>query len=157
LWHAEKLGEWAKKVKEASPHVTIPSFMVSMQDIRAAAAEIARQFSPKRIVLFGSHAYGNATPDSDVDLLILWEGKHVHARALKIRKAIDFRFPVDLLVRSPEEFVGRIAQGDGFLKEIQDKGKILYEAPDARMGAKSRRRLSNRTPGSTRPKNAELR
>src|SRR5262245_21639463 len=118
--------------------------MVPMQDIRAAAEQIARKFQPLRIILFGSYARDTATADSDVDLLVLMKGKRVHDLALAIRQAIDFPFPVDLLVRSPQEFKRRLSWGDQFLREIQEKGKVLYEAADARVGQESRRRLQHR-------------
>ncbi len=118
--------------------------MVNPREIKQAARRIARQFQPERIVLFGSYAYGKPTDDSDVDLLILVKGNRVHDRAIRIRMAIDFPFPVDLVVRSCGEFTRRIASGDFFLKEIQEKGKVLYETPDARMGQESRRRFRHR-------------
>lgn len=51
--------------------------MVSMKDIRAAAERIGRDFRPHKVILFGSYAYGTATADSDVDLLVIlpFEGK----------------------------------------------------------------------------------
>src|SRR5947209_7973017 len=39
--------------------------------IRAYCAAIIREFHPQKIVLFGSYAYGQPTPDSDVDLLVI--------------------------------------------------------------------------------------
>lgn len=110
--------------------------MVTRQEIRKKANQIAERFRPQKIILFGSYAYGDPDEHSDIDLLILMRGQHVHDRALRIRQEIDFDFPVDLIVRSPAEFRRRIAWGDSFLTEIRDKGKVLYEAADARMGAK---------------------
>jgi uncharacterized protein len=131
--------------------------MVAMRDIRRAAGSIARKFRPDRITLFGSYAYGRPNEHSDVDLLILMDGNRVHDRAILIREQIEFGFPVDLLVRSPVEFKRRVALGDCFLKEIQEKGKILYEASDARVGGKSRRRFSNRAARNAGKKIAKLR
>jgi predicted nucleotidyltransferase len=127
--------------------------MIETSRIKKAVREIARLFQPQRIILFGSHAHGNATNDSDVDLLVLLKGKRVHDRALAIRKAVDFGFPVDLLVRSPDEFRRRIDMGDFFLKEIEDEGKVLYEASDARVGEKGGRRLRH---GTTRTAGAKV-
>ena len=128
-----------------------------MRDIQRVAGNIARQFQPDRIMLFGSYAYGRPTEHSDVDLVILMTGNRVHDRGILIRERIEFGFPVDLLVRSPAEFKRRIAMGDCFLREIQEKGKILYEAPDARVGGKSGRRFSNRPARNARKKVPELR
>jgi predicted nucleotidyltransferase len=119
--------------------------------------EIARRFSPHRIILFGSYAYGTPTEDSDVDLFILARGTRVRDLGVRIREAVDFQFSVDIVVRSREEFERRIGWGDSFLKEIQERGKVLYESADARMGEKSRRRFRHRAAGSEGTKVAKLR
>ena len=43
----------------------------SLTKIELLCSEIAREFRPNRIVLFGSHAYGDSRPDSDIDLLVV--------------------------------------------------------------------------------------
>ena len=48
--------------------------------IRKYAAQIARQFRPEKIILFGSYAYGEPTEDSDVDLLVIMPFKGVAKR-----------------------------------------------------------------------------
>jgi predicted nucleotidyltransferase len=95
--------------------------MVSMRDIKAAARKIAERFHPQRIILFGSYANGKANEHSDVDFMILMrgKGKRVHNQDVRISLAINFGFPVDLVVRSPEEFERRIGWGDYFLRDIQ--------------------------------------
>ena len=131
--------------------------MVDIRDIRQAAQKIARQFQPERIVLFGSYAYGQPDEHSDVDLLIVMKGQRVHDRGVAIREAIDFAFPVDLVVRSPDEVRKRIAWGDYFLQEIDEKGKVLYEATDARVGEKGRRRFFQRATRDPGKKKSQLR
>ena len=51
--------------------------MVDDQTIQELCDRIIRDFQPERIILFGSYASGNPTPDSDVDLLVVlnFEGK----------------------------------------------------------------------------------
>ncbi len=41
--------------------------------IRAVVEHIARQFDPDKIILFGSYAYGDLRPWSDVDLLVVMD------------------------------------------------------------------------------------
>jgi predicted nucleotidyltransferase len=103
--------------------------MVTMAEIEALALEIAREFHPDRIVLFGSHAYGRPRADSDVDLLVLmpFEGKSV-SKACEILRKTQPRFGVDLLVRRPEDVERRLALGDFFLREVMEKGRVLYES-----------------------------
>jgi hypothetical protein len=52
--------------------------MVDDQTIQDLCRRIVQDFQPERIILFGSYAYGNPTPDSDVDLLVVltFEGKN---------------------------------------------------------------------------------
>jgi predicted nucleotidyltransferase len=106
--------------------------MVAMKEIRDLSRRIAREFRPRRIVLFGSYAEGKATPDSDVDLLVILprKGKAVE-KSVAIRLATRPTFPLDLLVRTPAEVRKRLAMGDTFIRDILEKGKVLYEADDA--------------------------
>ncbi|MBM4040922.1 MAG: nucleotidyltransferase domain-containing protein [Planctomycetes bacterium] len=103
--------------------------MVTTGQIQDFARQIADVFRVERIILFGSHADGTPTEDSDVDLLVVashegrsWE----HAAA--IRSRLRPGFPVDLMVRSPEELRARLDMGDDFFREITEHGKPLYEA-----------------------------
>ncbi len=103
--------------------------MVSLSDIQSIASEIARRFHPNKILLFGSYAYGKPTPDSDVDLLVTMRTPlRPVEQASRIRKEVDFPFPVDLLVRTPEQIDKRLAMGDGFIRDVTCRGKVLYEA-----------------------------
>ena len=103
--------------------------MVTRRQIRAYAKEIGRQFRPRRIILFGSYAYGKPTRDSDVDLLVIMPHKgHGADKATEIRLRVLAPFPMDLLVRSPQKIRQRLAWGDCFIQEVLEKGKVLYEA-----------------------------
>ena len=96
--------------------------------IQQYAAEIAREFQPEKIILFGSHAYGKPTEDSDVDLMVVmpFRGSALD-QAFRIRNRLEHPgFPMDLLVRSPREIGKRQAMGDFFIREIMDRGTLLY-------------------------------
>ncbi len=103
--------------------------MTTLRQIKAYAAEVARQFKPQKIILFGSYAYGKPTTDSDVDLLVVMPHNRRNVeKAIEIRAKVDAPFPLDLLVRTPERLHERIVLGDFFLREVVAKGKVLYEA-----------------------------
>jgi len=106
-----------------------PCVMVSMRSIREFSRRIAAEFSPERIVLFGSYAGGKPTPDSDVDLLIVmpFEGRSVN-KSVEMRLKLRPQFPVDLIVRTPEVVQQRLEMGDTFMRDILGGGKVLYEA-----------------------------
>jgi predicted nucleotidyltransferase len=95
-------------------------------------SRIALQFQPRKIILFGSYAYGNPRPESDVDLLIVMDTPlRETEQALRIRQYINPLFGVDFLVYQPGRLKERLEWGDSFLKEITDKGVVMYESPDA--------------------------
>ncbi len=103
--------------------------MVALADIQAYAHEIARRFKPQKIILFGSHASGEPDEDSDVDLLVVMpDGGDPIERAVEIRCAVPRCFPLDLIVRSPEDLHWRLAENDCFTREIVEKRQNLYEA-----------------------------
>lgn len=103
--------------------------MVSMERIRELTEQIVALYHPQRVVLFGSHAYGFPTADSDVDLLVILPCRDkVSHKAAEILNTVNPQFPVDLLVRTPEQIRQRLAWNDFFLQEIMTRGKVLYEA-----------------------------
>ena len=108
--------------------------MVSFADIERLVEKIAVEFDPEKIILFGSYARGAPRQDSDVDLLVIlpFVGKSWR-KAAEIRSQVRSRFPLDLLVRSPEEMRWRIKAGDPFLNEIVDQGVVLHAKDHARM------------------------
>ena len=99
--------------------------------IHELVTRIARLFNPRRIILFGSYAVGNPRSESDVDLLVIMDTfLREPMQALQIRQAINPLFGVDILVITPVRLNQRLKWGDSFLKEIIEKGVVLYESPD---------------------------
>jgi len=100
-----------------------------MAYIRKLCKRIAEAYQPEKIILFGSHAYGKPTPESDVDLLVVmeFEGRPIE-QTLKIEHELDIVTPVDLLVRTPKEVIARLEDGDVFMMNIFWRGKMMYEA-----------------------------
>ena len=105
--------------------------MLVRNDIEKFSNELAREFHPRRIVLFGSHAAGKARPDSDVDLLVTmdYEGNGRRVAAKMIRR-LKPRFAVDIIVRREQELAERVRNHDTFLEEALRRGQVLYEAAD---------------------------
>lgn len=103
--------------------------MIGMDVIREYSQRIEREFHPNRIVLFGSYARGIPTPDSDVDLLVVmpFTGKPWHA-ASAIRRRLQPPFPLDLLVRTPEQVDERLRRGDTYLEALFYEGVVLHES-----------------------------
>ncbi|MBI4504404.1 MAG: nucleotidyltransferase domain-containing protein [Chloroflexi bacterium] len=84
--------------------------MSSTSRVQVALDEIVRRivaaYAPQKILLFGSHAYGQPDEDSDIDLLIIKETSEPFlARIAAVRRAIgSVGVPLDVFVLTPDEF-----------------------------------------------------
>jgi predicted nucleotidyltransferase len=99
------------------------------KSLRPAIQKIVQELNPEKIVLFGSYAYGSPNPHSDVDLLVIMKTKApLKERSWAVSRLLLPRpFPVDILVKTPQEIKKGLDTGDFFLKEILTRGKVLYE------------------------------
>jgi predicted nucleotidyltransferase len=90
---------------------------------------ITAVYPVNQIILFGSYAYGKPKKTSDLDLLIVMKTKKRPAerRVMVSRLFQDREIPMDFIVRTPEEINQRLALGDYFIKNILEKGTVLYE------------------------------
>ena len=97
--------------------------------ISTMTERIVRDFHPVQIILFGSHARGDAHPQSDVDLLVVFsELADERKTAVDIRRALaDLPMAKDILVATPEELVRQRDQVGTILRAAQREGEILYE------------------------------
>jgi predicted nucleotidyltransferase len=96
--------------------------------IQRMVRRIVRQFQPERIILFGSHARGEAGPDSDVDLLVVMpvEGKK-REKAVQIAVALhDIRVPKDIIVTTPDDYEWRKEIVGTIEWPATREGKVLY-------------------------------
>ena len=103
--------------------------MIQEKVIQNVVRRIAENYKPEKIYLFGSFAWGKPTKDSDVDLFIVknTEAKHLD-RDKTVRRIINRELPADLLIYTPQETQRRIGMGDFFIRNILQKGKVLYES-----------------------------
>jgi len=102
----------------------------SYSTIEAITRLIVKEFSPEKIILFGSYVNGNQANDSDIDLLII---KNTNERFIdrwtSVRKIIsdpNRKIGIDTLVLTPQEINERLLHGDQFITDIIENGEILY-------------------------------
>jgi predicted nucleotidyltransferase len=94
--------------------------------------KIAQAVAPRQIILFGSHARGEAAGTSDLDLFIVQDSQTSNRQ---VRREIERllwgrRFGVDLIVRKPEEVARNLADGNPFYtRHVFGEGRVLYERP----------------------------
>jgi predicted nucleotidyltransferase len=121
---------WPANGKPLFREVRSPYFLQVTEEI---LAEIVRRivtvFAPQKIILFGSYAYGTPSVDSDVDLLVIQKTNLQRVeRSVAISELILPRpFPVDILVKTPNEIQEALNKNDPFIKEIISRGRVLYK------------------------------
>lgn len=100
--------------------------------IRAILTRLVAEYSPQKVILFGSHAEGTADHDSDIDLLIVKETSETFLdRWVTVRRILTGThrsIPLDTLVLTPQELEERLAIGDQFIAGILKEGEVLYVA-----------------------------
>lgn len=97
--------------------------------IKAIAERLKKNYHAQKVILYGSFARGEATADSDIDLLIVAPtNERFFERMATVRAIIrDLRngLPIAPIVLTPEEVKEKIAKGDQFVKGILEEGVIL--------------------------------
>lgn len=102
------------------------------QKIKEVVDKIVAQFQPEKIILFGSYAWGEPGPDSDVDLFVVKTSLVPRReREYELRRMLfPSPFAFDVLVYTPEELQKSINENKNlFIEDIIRNGKVLYERP----------------------------
>ena len=131
---------YVQPYRYASPNIPLAA-------IRRFARRIAERFQPDKIILFGSYAYGKPHNESDVDLLVIMRTKNAIDQSIRIKMAFVRLFSLDLIVRTPWQIERGLKDDNWFLREIIEKGRVLYEARDRQVGSQSRNGLGSGYPG----------
>jgi predicted nucleotidyltransferase len=109
--------------------------MTASKEIRKAIHDmvdkIVQGYQPKKVILFGSYAYGQPSEDSDIDLFIV---KNTDKKPIdrwteikRLLRDLTRTVPVSPLVYTEQELEARKAIKDFFVEEILEKGEVLYE------------------------------
>jgi predicted nucleotidyltransferase len=90
---------------------------------RAYAAEVRKELNPVTIIMYGSYAKGTATPDSDIDVAVIFKGYSGNwlkdsALLWKLTRKVSTHIEPILLDRDQD--------ASGFVEEILSTGEILY-------------------------------
>lgn len=96
--------------------------------------EVVRAVDPVEVVLFGSVARGEDGPDSDIDLLVVFE--HIEPAEKRpmmthIRSAIETFAPVDVIVTDTAEMAVRHDDVGSILYWPLREGRSVYRRADA--------------------------
>lgn len=102
---------------------------IQEETITGIIKAITNNFSPERIIIFGSYASNQLFADSDLDLVIIMDtGLPYHKRATPIR--LLFRptpCAMDIFVYTPEEVAKWNGATNHIITEAFRNGRIVYE------------------------------
>ena len=82
----------------------------------------------KRIIVFGSRARGEGSPDSDLDIAILVDNKTTEIEkilddiAYRVMWDHDFKPVISLKVFSEKDFMSAVARGFSFYRNVNQEG-----------------------------------
>lgn len=97
-------------------------------EIKKIVQQIVERYKPEKIFLFGSFASGQPKENSDVDLLVIKKTKkRFGARLFEVAQFIKSKMGTDILVYTPKEWREGLRRNYYFFKEIENKGKLVYE------------------------------
>lgn len=103
---------------------------IDQQIIHEIVLRVLRATRPSRIILFGSAATGEMTPDSDIDLLILKETDSANEEEwLTVDRALrGLPFPFDIVIMPVQKFEESKHIVGGIAYPANKYGKVIYEA-----------------------------
>jgi len=100
----------------------------SREAIQQVATSLGRASHARKVILFGSHARGQAGPDSDVDFLVIADSRLPRYKRSRELYALfrSYPFPMDILVYTPEEVEKQLAEPDSFITTVLSQGTEVY-------------------------------
>jgi uncharacterized protein len=105
--------------------------LTSQEAVSKITETLVAAARPKRIILFGSQARGDAAPSSDFDVMVVEEGPvNRFSEMVRLNRLLrSFELAVDLLVVSEQQYQHWRDTPGNVYHEAASEGKILYEAP----------------------------
>ena len=90
---------------------------------RQYASLVAKEMNPDKIVLYGSHARGIATEESDIDVAVIFDNFNgdwfsAYTRLTKLRRSVSLHIEPVLL--------DSVQDRSGFAGEVLKSGEVIY-------------------------------
>lgn len=102
---------------------------ITEEFLQEITQKIVDRFHPRRIILFGSRARGQADRESDIDLFVEMESDlSPPERAIEVDRVFGLRnWALDLFVYTPQEAEARRDVHGTLMSTIEAEGRLLYE------------------------------
>jgi predicted nucleotidyltransferase len=103
--------------------------MLNEQTLQQAVDRIVAAAQPSRVIVFGSYGRGDATEDSDLDLMVIApEVENKYEEMIRLNRVVgNVGTGVDLLVYSEKEYQRRSQVPGTVLYWARKEGRVLYE------------------------------
>jgi len=98
------------------------------ENLKKVIIDRLKVVNPRKIILFGSHAYGNADEESDVDIIVIKDDVESKSReSVRMWQLLrDLPFAKDIIVTYPEEFDFYKNEDGSVFKTANEKGIEIY-------------------------------
>jgi len=108
-----------------------PPWQITPEKVQMVVQRLIEVASPKKIILFGSYVRGDATRDSDLDVLVVTshELESPRRESVRLRNSLsDINMPMDIVVVPFTRFQ-TLRQKLGLIyREADRHGKVVYES-----------------------------
>ena len=108
-----------------------PAWQITPEKVQVVVQRLIQIARPKKIILFGSYVRGDATRDSDLDVLVVTsdEVESPRRESTRLRNSVsDINMPMDIVVVSYSQFEA-IREKLGLIYREADRcGKVVYES-----------------------------
>ena len=108
-----------------------PPWQITPEKVQMVVQRLIEVASPKKIILFGSYVRGDATRDSDLDVLVVTshEVESPRRESVRLRNCLsDINMPMDIVVVPFTRFQ-TLRQKLGLIyREADRHGKVVYES-----------------------------
>ena len=108
-----------------------PAWQITPEKVQMVVQRLIEVASPKKIILFGSYVRGDATRDSDLDVLVVTshEVESPRRESVRLRNSLsDINMPMDIVVVPYSRFEALREKLGLIYREADRHGKVVYES-----------------------------
>ena len=89
---------------------------------------VVKEIRPEAVVLFGSFAKGDINEGSDVDIVVIADFKERFLDRINLLMGLndEIKLPLEPVGYTTEEFQRMRDKGNPFIREVLERGKVLY-------------------------------